>query len=255
MIIFHSVQNKLSNTQRVIKIGYREAQVLDLLLQHSPEVVKKHDIIQHAWGSEYIGDTSLAKSISTLRQALVKLGAKESPIVTVPKVGYRLVSHCIDYAPTEPTPDLTTVKSTPELSGSASISNRRLTSNLSFSECKSPVCYVAAIALLFASSILALSKVHGWRWEDIPTDKYLNQHSVGQLQVFTESHTQLSLPLRQLLSQNQCDCVVYIEENGQFSELSWLDRQRQQAINVFYTPVQLKQVSVQIERFLQEGKQ
>lgn len=76
MIIFHSVQNKLSNTQRVIKIGYREAQVLDLLLKHSPEVVKKHDIIRHAWGSEYIGETSLAKSISTLGQALLKLGGQ-----------------------------------------------------------------------------------------------------------------------------------------------------------------------------------
>ncbi|NOI60012.1 winged helix-turn-helix domain-containing protein [Vibrio coralliilyticus] len=255
MIIFHSVQNKLSNTQRVIKIGYREAQVLDLLLKHSPEVVKKPDIIQHAWGSEYIGETSLAKSISTLRQVLLKLGAKESPIVTVPKVGYRLVSHCIEYAPADPPPQVDKSSPAPNLPTSTVISSQSVTSNLSLKECKSPVCYVAAIALLFASSILALSKVHGWRWEDIPSDQHLARHTVGQLQVFTESETRLSLPLRQLLSQNQCDCVVYIEKNERFSELSWLDRQRRQSINVFYAPGQLKQVSAQVERFIQEGQQ
>ncbi|MCG9598952.1 winged helix-turn-helix domain-containing protein [Vibrio sp. Isolate25] len=252
MILFHSVQNKLSTKQRVIKIGYREAQVLDLLLKHSPEVVKKHDIVQHAWGSEYIGETSLAKSISTLRQALVKLGAKESPIVTVPKVGYRLVGHCIAYAPAALPSQTTSREANTPLT--ATPSSHSLKFKLSFEECKSPLCYVAAIALLFASGILALSKLHGWRWEDIPSDQYLTQHTIGQLQVFTEPQTRLSLPLRQLLSKNQCDCVVYIEKNEHFSELSWLDKQRRQSINIFYAPSQLKQVSAQIERFVQEGQ-
>ncbi|MCZ8487080.1 hypothetical protein O9992_00505 [Vibrio lentus] len=42
--------------------------------------------------AEFIGDTSLAKCISLLRQGFVKLGIKETPIVTVPKVGYRHLS-------------------------------------------------------------------------------------------------------------------------------------------------------------------
>ncbi len=56
-----------------------------------PRGCEKQDIVQFAWGNEYIGETSLAKSISVLRQSFIKIGIKDSPILTVPKVGYRLV--------------------------------------------------------------------------------------------------------------------------------------------------------------------
>ena len=95
MIKFDPITNRIYNDDRSIKIGYRESRVLELLLKHAPDIVSKVDIINYAWGSEFIGDTSLAKSISLLRQKCVKLGTKDSPIVTVPKVGYRLIDHCI----------------------------------------------------------------------------------------------------------------------------------------------------------------
>ena len=95
MILYNPIKNTLSNTVKTIKVGYRESQILSILLEHSPDVVKKQIIIQRAWESEYIGETSLAKSISTLRQTFIKLDIKESPIITVPKVGYRLTGNII----------------------------------------------------------------------------------------------------------------------------------------------------------------
>lgn len=91
MNLYNPIKNTLSNGEKTIKIGYRESQILTILLERSPEVVKKQDIVQFAWGNEYIGETSLAKSISVLRQSFIKIGIKDSPILTVPKVGYRLV--------------------------------------------------------------------------------------------------------------------------------------------------------------------
>ena len=91
MVLYNPIKNTLSNRKKILKIGYRDSQILYLLLKHSPNVVSKKDIIQFAWGSECIGETSLAKSISKIRLSLIKLGINESPIVTVPKVGYRLI--------------------------------------------------------------------------------------------------------------------------------------------------------------------
>ncbi|PSV54047.1 transcriptional regulator [Photobacterium sp. GB-1] len=91
MVLYNPIKNTISNRKKILKIGYRDSQILYLLLKHSPNVVPKKDIIKFAWGSECIGETSLAKSISKIRLSLIKLGIKESPIVTVPKVGYRLI--------------------------------------------------------------------------------------------------------------------------------------------------------------------
>ncbi|MDN3608682.1 transcriptional regulator [Vibrio ostreicida] len=247
MITFDPVVNRLSGEKRDLKIGYREVRVLEILITSSPDVVKKHDIIQYAWGNEYIGDTSLAKSISLLRQAITKLGSKESPIITVPKIGYRLASNCILLS----RPDQVSADHPPQTATSGGPIKQ--VTHLP-KDYKNHLCYVLSITLLFAASILGLSKMHGWRWEDIPHDQLLSEQTIGQLQVITSPNTQLSLPLRQLLSTHQCDCVVYIENNSNFGELAWLDKKRQQSINVFYTSGQLSKASQEIERFMEKGQ-
>ena len=92
MIKFNPIKNIIYSDLCTVKVGYRGSLILSILLDRSPNIVPKQDIICHAWGSKYIGVTSLSKSISILRQSFVKLGMKDSPIITVPKVGYRLVN-------------------------------------------------------------------------------------------------------------------------------------------------------------------
>lgn len=51
MILYNPIKNTLSNSNKTVKIGYRESQILTLLLEHSPAVVEKRDIVQFAWGT------------------------------------------------------------------------------------------------------------------------------------------------------------------------------------------------------------
>ena len=60
MILYNPIKNTLSNSNKTVKIGYRESQILTLLLEHFPAVVEKRDIVQFAWGNEYIGETQVA---------------------------------------------------------------------------------------------------------------------------------------------------------------------------------------------------
>ena len=254
MIFFNAVNNKLSNDHTSTKIGYRESQILELLIQHSPNVVKKSDIIQHAWGNQYIGETSLAKSISALRHALLRLGTKDSPIVTVPKVGYRLISDYIDYDIQKPKLAQTQPKAFGEISTSITKAIIEDEPRASLYHYRFSICYLTAFTLLFSASLLAFSKIHGWSWEESNSKHSLSVKKIGNLDVISASNTPLTPQLHYLLSSYQCHCVVYFEENDQYTELSLMDRDTRRSINIFYSQEQLNQISGHITSFLQEGQ-
>ncbi|CAH1570990.1 Transcriptional regulator [Vibrio jasicida] len=246
MILYNPIKNTLSNGDITIKIGYRESQILTLLLDQSPEVVKKQDIVQYAWGNEYIGETSLAKSISVLRQGFVKVGVRESPIVTVPKIGYRLVkgvllNECLIAV----TPSVKTTEAIREDTPTFTPTIKHE------SNYKSLACYILSLGILFAASLVGASKFHS-KYNHPQRNNALKEHSVGMLEVYTDPNTQLSVRLGKLLTKHQCVCVVYIEENDQFSEMSWLNKQTRKSINVFYTQTQFEQASETIAQFIAE---
>ncbi|MBU2898621.1 winged helix-turn-helix domain-containing protein [Vibrio hepatarius] len=254
MILFNSINNRLSNDHLTAKIGYREAQVLDLLIQHSPNVVKKDDIIQHAWGNQYIGETSLAKSISALRHALLKLGTKDSPIVTVPKVGYRLVANHIDYDMPEPKQAQAQMEVGCKVSAPVITTAAAHESRATLYHYKATICYLTTFSLLFAAVLLALSKSYGWHWDNVNSKYSLTITTVGKIEVIRAQNTPLSPPIAQFLSQHQCHCVVYLEQNDRYSELSWMDRNNHRSINIFYSKGQLKLVSGYITAFMKESQ-
>ncbi|GLT18930.1 hypothetical protein GCM10007938_27120 [Vibrio zhanjiangensis] len=247
MILFNSVSNKLSNHHLTTKIGYREAQVLEVLLNHSPDVVQKSDIIQHAWGNQYIGDTSLAKSISALRLALIKLGTKDSPIVTVPKVGYRLVTNAIRYD-TPPSQDHHA-----DLPPRAK-SVRTNKSRINVCRYRANKCYITTLCFLFAAGLLALSKYYGWNWNELNSNHLLTSQKVGNIEIIYAQHTQLDPQLLQLLSQYQCHCVAYLEQGDQYTELSLMDKDKRRSINISYSHGQLNLLSKHVAAFIKENQ-
>ncbi|KAA8672355.1 winged helix-turn-helix domain-containing protein [Vibrio gigantis] len=267
MIRFDPIKNRIYNDERSIKIGYRETRVLELLLKNSPEIVNKQDIISFAWGSEFIGDTSLAKCISLLRQGFVKLGIRETPIVTVPKVGYRLIDECvfIDSQPqSETTLPLTPVSDQGPVVHSSigvSISSNHTTesksTSLTYSQVslyKNRMCYFITGCLLLSSALLAFAKVHDKSLGDITPFNRLNEQWVGQVQVFQETEVSLSPELEAILYKYQCDCVAYISDEPGYSELSILNKTTRQSINIFYTATQLDRASEEIKLFLKRGQ-
>ncbi|CAK2554052.1 Transcriptional regulator [Vibrio crassostreae] len=267
MIRFDPIKNRIYNDERSIKIGYRETRVLELLLKNSPEIVNKQDIISFAWGSEFIGDTSLAKCISLLRQGFVKLGIRETPIVTVPKVGYRLIDECvfIDSQPqSETTVPLTLVSDKVPLGHSsiaASIASNDTpeskSTSLAYSQVslyKNRLCYFITGCLLLSSALLAFAKVHDKSLGDITPFNRLNEQWVGQVQVFQETEMSLSPEIEAILYKYQCDCVAYISDEPSYSELSILNKTTRQSINIFYTATQLDRASEEIALFLGRGQ-
>ncbi|MBB1466251.1 winged helix-turn-helix domain-containing protein [Vibrio sp. SG41-7] len=279
MIRFDPIKNRIYNDERSIKIGYRETRVLELLLKKSPEIVRKQDIISFAWGSEFIGDTSLAKCISLLRQGFVKLGIKETPIVTVPKVGYRLIDGCV-LIESQPqigaTIPLTPVSDHISLSHTSSLGNRCSQSQSSIalslassheSESKQAtpayhqvgsyrnrLCYFTTGCLLLASSLLAFAKVNERNLSDINPVNRLNEQWIGQVQVFRDPEMAMTSELESILYQYQCDCVAYVSEEPGYSELSVLNKATRQSVNIFYTSTQLDQASTELALFLERGQ-
>ncbi|MEZ8273938.1 transcriptional regulator [Vibrio splendidus] len=279
MIRFDPIKNRIYNDERSIKIGYRETRVLELLLKKSPEIVRKQDIISFAWGSEFIGDTSLAKCISLLRQGFVKLGIKETPIVTVPKVGYRLIDGCVliesqpqsgATIPLTPVSDHISLSHTSSLGHSSTLGHESIALSLASSHeseskqatpayhqvgsYRNRLCYFITGCLLLASALLAFAKVNERNLSDINPVNRLNEQWIGQVQVFQDPEMAMTPELESILYQYQCDCVAYVSEEPGYSELSVLNKATRQSVNIFYTSTQLDQASTELALFLERGQ-
>ena len=72
-----------------------ESKVMDVLLallERPGDVIKRGDLIDRVWGSDYGGDESLTRAISLLRKALGDTRGSHEHIRTIPRQGYQLVA-------------------------------------------------------------------------------------------------------------------------------------------------------------------
>lgn len=82
--------NLLSRGTKSIHLGYKEFEVLRILMTNSKMIVSKEDIIRKVWGTESdVEDNNVEAYISFLRKKFFLLGSAVT-IGTVRKVGYRL---------------------------------------------------------------------------------------------------------------------------------------------------------------------
>ena len=171
----------------------------------------------------------------------------------MPKVGYRLVVDYIDYDRPESKQAQTQKKIECDLSTPVIRTAAENESIVTLYHYRAAICYLTTFTLLFAAFILALSKSHGWNWEGGESRHSLIIEKIGKIEVISAQNTPLTPSIHQLLSQHQCYCVVYLEQNEQYSELSWMDRNSSRSINIFYSKGQLKYVSEYIADFMQEN--
>lgn len=73
-----------------VPVGHRGYTILETLLDAAGQAVSKDVLMEHAWPGTLVEESNLSVQVSALRKLLGD-GA-ESLIVTVPRVGYRLVS-------------------------------------------------------------------------------------------------------------------------------------------------------------------
>lgn len=66
--------------------------VLRVLVDNAGQVMTREDLITAVWGVEYGGDERLSRAISILRKALGDHRGQHNHIVTISRVGYRLIA-------------------------------------------------------------------------------------------------------------------------------------------------------------------
>lgn len=85
-------RNQLLRTDRVVQLEPRLMQVLVYLAGRAGEVVPRRQLRTIVWGDTIVGEDSLNRAISDLRQALGDDTSTPRYIETIRKVGYRLVA-------------------------------------------------------------------------------------------------------------------------------------------------------------------
>ncbi|WP_341660013.1 winged helix-turn-helix domain-containing protein [Vibrio sp.] len=82
-------------TQKAKKLKGPECKVLEVLINHTGEVVAKDTIITEAWAGKVVTDASLTQSIAQLRLALGDSGKEQKCIKTIPNEGYLLFDNVV----------------------------------------------------------------------------------------------------------------------------------------------------------------
>ncbi|SIN90288.1 transcriptional regulator [Salinivibrio sp. ES.052] len=253
MIYFDNVARKLQYNTKSTRLGFREALVLECLLAHAPETVSKQTLICTAWGSEYIGHTSLAKSISALRRGLLAIGADTAIVVTVPKQGYRMVEGVMETITADepqamPDPHEENI---PPVAIDAVTDKPRVPDKAVMSK---PIrqCVIMALMLLVcvASSVFVVGKINNWRWSDLVQRGGLTQKRVGSLYVFYPQDTRLDFPMEQFLTYSQCDCLVYLEKKHKYATMHFVSRKTHRSVLIRYSPFNVAHATSEIKQFL-----
>ena len=98
-------RNTVTSHGRTVQLGQKAATLLQLLIDADGKTVSKHDLIDGVWPGTAVEEGNLAVQIAALRRALAPGADDPDPIMTVPRLGYRLI------APQSPAP--TTAQAAP----------------------------------------------------------------------------------------------------------------------------------------------
>src|SRR5262245_26267699 len=85
---FDELSRELRVKGKPIDLETKPLEILLQLLLHAGEVVTKEELLESVWPDVMVVDGSLATAVSKLRKAMG--GEEQSPVITVPRVGYRL---------------------------------------------------------------------------------------------------------------------------------------------------------------------
>ena len=90
-IVFDAQRGTLSKSGKPLNVSERANTLLAALIEADGQVVSKQDLMAKAWPSMIVEEGNLTVQIAALRKALGSDAAGNDWIVTVPRVGYRLL--------------------------------------------------------------------------------------------------------------------------------------------------------------------
>ena len=87
------VERVLYSAKGVVSLTPKAFDTLLVLVEHQGHVLGKDELMEKVWPDTFVEENNLAQNISMLRKALGEEGGGQKFIETVPKRGYRFVSH------------------------------------------------------------------------------------------------------------------------------------------------------------------
>jgi len=97
---------ELVSGDKVVRLEFKVMAVLLYLAERAGEVVTREDIFKRVWPNVIVGDEVLNRAIAILRSALGDDAHEPKYIMTIPRVGYRLIAQVrpLHEPPIEPPP-------------------------------------------------------------------------------------------------------------------------------------------------------
>ncbi|KAB2825757.1 winged helix-turn-helix domain-containing protein [Aliivibrio finisterrensis] len=208
---FCVTRGRLILNDKTYLLTFTEAKLLELLSTHANEVVTKEQLKAYAWPHTVVTDSSLTKSMAKLRQAFTTIFDNNNEIiVTVPRIGYKLVS------------DITLLTQTASsLTPNNNNQQENKKSSTIVSRQKKLLLRYSRLGLVSLSVILlSLSALNFLNVFPITTAPYLNEdyqisdemNNNYQYQYITPKNQIVPVELKQLLNNLNCDCTYFIEE-------------------------------------------
>jgi DNA-binding winged helix-turn-helix (wHTH) protein len=78
----------LTPTRKKFRLRWKEYQILSLLVDKSPELVSRTEIIENIWKGTYCSDSTINQTIKSIRQKIDDTG--HTIIRTIPRLGYKV---------------------------------------------------------------------------------------------------------------------------------------------------------------------
>ena len=90
--IIDPVARSFTSDETKVRVDPKAIDLLGYLSKFPGEVKTREEIMEHVWPGVFVGDDTLAKTISRLRKSLGDTAGSPQYIETVPKRGYRLIA-------------------------------------------------------------------------------------------------------------------------------------------------------------------
>ena len=224
----------LSDGEKQQVLSFTESKLLEILLSQVNEIVLKETLKEFAWQHTVVTDSSLTKSIAKVRKALAFFFEDKELILTIPRVGYKLISNDVMsvvganedkvreellFAETDLCENTRLVQSSIIKFLTVNVRNKIL---LALS-----VFLIGGALFNFARSIM-LDKgqfiADGYHITELTNSGFTHK-------LITPIGMELTQELSFLLSQQKCDCLFFVDKISGHYNISFFDPKNEQGMS------------------------
>lgn len=238
-VTFDVITSELSDDFQTVKLAYTDAKTLHLLISNLGDVIARDIIIDFSWKGRVVTDSSLAKSISNLRKVFRNFGLNDESIITVPRIGYKLVCSVIKLVDNEEPTNMAIDSSIPgEIQSNnyifpLEISNADINSINDDSHLKKiNLLYVSLKNIIFCLCLasIPISIYNAIEKKSfISSNEYINKgyeivdvNTAGRMvKVLKKKGVTLSSDIYEVISLSPQDATVFINQTNGFYNLSY----------------------------------